>query len=505
MAVRFGKAKRRNPMMHDSKKSESPILAVNATNNPGQAGTESPERRGDTKENASTINTRRTQSRGSVSPGLARIRQQAVAQPKLRFTALLHHVTVDLLRESYFALKRKAAAGVDGVTWSAYGDELEERLLDLHCRVQSGAFRALPSRRRMIPKPDGRERPLGIASLEDKIVQRAMVEVLSAIYEEDFLGFSYGFRPGRGQHDALDALSYAITRRPVNYIIDADLRSFFDTVNHDWLIRFLGHRISDRRVLRLIQKWLKAGVMEDGLLVSTSNGTPQGAVISPLLANVYLHYVFDLWAHQWRKRHAQGEIIIVRYADDIVVGVERWADARLFLSELHTRVGMFSLSLHPEKTRLMMFGRFAIERRARRGLGKPETFTFLGFRHICVNSRSGHYVLYRQTRRDRMQQTLRSIKENLRRRMHEPIAEQGRWLQSVVRGYFAYHAIPTNGHAISAFRHDIMRLWRHALSRRSQVGYVTWRKMAIIARIWLPPARVLHPWPNDRFAVHHPR
>src|SRR5665213_1261270 len=492
-------------MMHDSKKSESPIVAMNATNNPGQTGAELRERRGDAKGNASTTSTRRTQSRENVSPGLARIRQQAMAQPKLRFTALLHHVSVDLLRQSYFALKRKAAAGVDGVTWSAYGDGLEGHVLDLHRRVQSGAYRALPSRRRMIPKPDGRERPLGIASLEDEIVQRAMVEVLNAIYEEDFLGFSYGFRPGRGQHDALDALSYAITRTSVNFIIDADLRSFFDTVNHDWLIRFLEHRISDRRVIRLIRKWLKAGVMEDGLLVSMSAGTPQGAVISPLLANVYLHYVFDLWADQWRQRRAQGNIIIVRYADDIIVGIERWVDARSFLSNLHKRVIMFSLSLHPEKTRLMMFGRYAIERRARRGLGKPETFTFLGFRHICVNSRSGHFYLHRHTRQDRMRLTLRAIKEKLRRRMHEPIADQGRWLQSVVRGYFAYHAVPTNSKAIRAFRHDVMRLWRHVLSRRSQVGYVTWRKMAIIARIWLPPARVLHPWPNDRFAVQHLR
>jgi len=492
-------------MMHESKKSESPIVAMNATNNPGHTGAESPERRGDIKGNASETRTCRTQGRESVSPSLARIRQQAKAQPKLRFTALLHHITVDLLRQSYLALKRKAAAGVDGVTWTAYGDGLEEQLLDLYRRVQSGAFRALPSRRRMIPKPDGRERPLGIASLEDKIVQRAMVEILNAIYEEDFLGFSYGFRPGRGQHDALDALSYAIMRTPVNFIVDADLRSFFDTVNHDWLIRFLEHRISDRRVIRMIRKWLKAGVMEDGLLVSTSAGTPQGAVISPLLANVYLHYVFDLWAQQWRTRHAQGSIIIVRYADDIVVGIERWADARSFLSELHTRVGMFSLSLHPEKTRLLMFGKYAAERRARRGLGKPETFTFLGFRHICGKTRSGRFLLHRQTRRDRMQITLRSIKEKLKRRMHEPIAEQGRWLRAVVRGYFAYHAVPTNSKAMSAFRHDVTRLWRHVLSRRSQVGYVTWRKMFIITRLWLPPARVLHPWPHDRFAVSHLR
>jgi RNA-directed DNA polymerase len=492
-------------MMHDSKKSESPILAESATNKPGQTGAESQEQRGDTKGNVSATSTRRTQSRESVSPGLTRIRQQAVAQPKLRFTALLHHITVDLLRQSFFALKRKAAAGIDGMTWDGYGDGLEERLLDLHRRVQSGAFRALPSRRRMIPKPDGRERPLGIASLEDKIVQRAMVEVLNAIYEEDFLGFSYGFRPGRGQHDALDALSYAITRTSVNFIIDADLRSFFDTVNHDWLIRFLEHRISDQRVIRLIRKWLKAGVMEDGVLVATNGGTPQGAVISPLLANVYLHYVFDLWAQQWRQRHAQGDIIIVRYADDIVIGIERWADARSFLSELHTRLGMFSLSLHPEKTRLLMFGQYAAERRLRRGLGKPETFTFLGFRHICGKARSGRFLLIRQTRQDRMQLTLRAIKEKLTRRMHEPIAEQGRWLRSVVRGYFAYHAVPTNSRAIAAFRHDVTRHWKHVLSRRSQVGYVTWRKMLVITRIWLPPARILHPWPQERFAVNHPR
>jgi len=474
------------------------------TNNAGMA-TELAEQRGDTKGNASTATMRRTQSRESVSSGLARVRKLAKEQQKLRFTALMHHLTVDLLRHSYFLLKRDAAPGVDGVTWGAYGEQLEEQLAKLHARVHRAAYRALPSRRKMIPKPDGRERPLGIASLEDKIVQRAVVEILNAIYEEDFLGFSYGFRPRRGQHDALDALAYAITRTPVNWIIDADIRSYFDTVNHDWLIRFLEHRIGDTRVIRLIRKWLKAGVMEEQGLTPTVTGTPQGAVISPLLANVYLHYCFDLWACRWRKKRAIGNVAFVRYADDLVIGVEKYEDAKALIAELHDRFATFGLALHPEKTRLIEFGRWAGERRQRRGHGRPATFAFLGFLHVCAKSRQGHFLLRRQTRPDRMRTTLQAIKEQLRRRMHESVEVQGQWLQRVVRGYFAYHAVPTNGPTMAVFRHRVVLLWRQVLSRRSQNAYVPWRTMAAIAERWLPKARVIHPWPTDRFLATHPR
>jgi RNA-directed DNA polymerase len=491
-------------MTNDSKKSESPVRAMKSANKAAMTAAEPTEQRGDTKGNAGTATTRRTQSRESVSSGLARVRQLAKEQPKLRFTALMHHLTADLLRQSYFWLKRNAAPGVDGVTWEAYGGEqLDERLADLFARVHRGAYRALPSRRKMIPKPDGRERPLGIASLEDKIVQRAMVEILNEIYEADFLGFSYGFRPGRGQHDALDALAYAITRTPVSWILDADLRSYFDTVRHDWLIRFLEHRIGDPRVIRLIRKWLQAGVMDGLNVVATTKGTPQGSVISPLLANVYLHYSFDLWIHRWRKKHARGNIVVVRYADDIVVGLQHYSDAKALKSQLETRLATFSLTLHPEKTRLIEFGRWADERRRKRGDGKPEPFGFLGFLHICAKSRQGYFQLRRQTRPDRMRITLQAIGEQLRKRMHQSVEEQGRWLQSVVRGYFAYHAVPTNSAALCNFRHRVTRLWRHVLSRRSQNGYTTWRKMSAIVHTWLPAPRIIHPWPHERFAVNH--
>ncbi len=315
----------------------------------------------------------------------------------IHFSASPHHA--GLLRASYFSLSRKAAPGVDGVTWDAYGEDLENKINDLHGRIHRGAYRALPSRRRMIPKPDGRERPLGIASLEDKIVQRAVVEVLNAIYEADFVGFSYGFRPKRSQHDALDALAFAIEKKKVNWILDADLRAYFDTVSHEWLLRFLELRIGDRRIIRLIRKWLKAGVMEDGVTSATVVGTPQGAVVSPVLSNIYLHYSFDLWAHRWRRREARGEVIFVRYADDYVAGFQYEAHARAFLSDLGERLEHFGLSLHPDKTRLVEFGRYAAERRAERGLSKPETFTFLGFTHICGTDKFGRFALRRKTRR----------------------------------------------------------------------------------------------------------
>ncbi|HEY8709035.1 MAG TPA: group II intron reverse transcriptase/maturase [Burkholderiaceae bacterium] len=492
-------------MMNGPEKSDSAIRAVKPANKAASAAAEWVEQRAGTKGNTDQPHTRRTQSRGSVSPGLERVRDAARQRKKERFTALLHHVTVDLLRDAFLALKRHAAPGVDGVTWQDYEAALEGNLQDLHSRVHRGAYRALPVRRRFIPKADGKQRPLGIASLEDKIVQRATVAVLNAIYEEDFLGFSYGFRPSRGQHDALDALSVAICETPVNWILDADIRSFFDKIDQSWLVRFLEHRVGDERIIRLVRKWLKAGVLEEGKWSVSETGTPQGAVVSPLLANVYLHYVFDLWAQQWRRREATGNVIVVRYADDIVAGFEHEADARRFWDAMRTRFEQFSLELHGEKTRLLEFGRHAAVRRQRRGLGKPETFTFLGFTFICGKSRRGAFLLHRKTRGDRMRARLREIKEQLRRRMHEAIPEQGRWLRAVVTGFFAYHAVPTNSRALGAFRHHVTDLWRRTLRRRSQKDRMTWERMAKIAAYWLPAPRVLHPWPNQRFAVKHPR
>ncbi|WP_441624501.1 MULTISPECIES: group II intron reverse transcriptase/maturase [unclassified Cupriavidus] len=492
-------------MMNGREKSDSAIVATKPANKAWKRAAEWVEPRAGTKGNTGQPHTRRAQNRASVSQGLERVRQVARQRKKERFTALLHHITVDRLRESFCALKRNAAPGVDGVTWRYYEAGLEEHLRRLHAQVQSGAYRALPVRRQYIPKPDGKLRPLGIAALEDKIVQRAAVEVLNGIYEEDFLGFSYGFRPGRSQHDALDALAVAITRTPVNWILDADIRSFFDSVSQQWLVRFLEHRIGDPRIIRLVRKWLKAGVLEDGEWSVSEEGTPQGAVISPLLANVYLHYVFDLWANRWRRREAKGNVITSRYADDVVVGFEHEADARRFWEAMRLRLEEFSLVLHPDKTRLLEFGRNVAGRRKRQGLGRPETFSFLGLVHICGKSRRGAFQLQRKTRGDRMQAKLRQIKEQLWRRMHEPIPIQGHWLKQVVRGYFAYHAVPTNSRALVAFRYHVTNLWRRSLRRRSQKDAMTWARMTRLADDWLPKPRILHPWPGDRFAVKHPR
>lgn len=492
-------------MMHGREKSDSSIVAMKPANKAEIAVAEPVERRGEAKGNTGQQSMHRTQSRAGMSQALERVRQTAKERKAERFTALLHHVTADLLRESYQRLARQAAPGVDGVTWRAYGEDLERNLSDLHQRVHRGAYRALPVRRRYIPKPDGRQRPLGIAALEDKIVQRAVTEVLNAIYEEDFLGFSYGFRPGRGQHDALDALSVAVTGQKVSHILDADLRSFFDSVDHALLVRLLEHRIGDRRVLRLIRKWLKAGVLEDGSITQTRAGTPQGSVISPLLANVYLHYVFDLWAQQWRKRHARGAVIVVRYADDIVAGFQYLDDAERFRAALAERLEAFALTLNSEKTRLIEFGRFAAGNRAKRGLGKPESFTFLGFTHICGRDRRGRFQLKRRSCHKRRRAKLQAVKAELRRRMHQSIAQQGQWLAQVVRGYFAYHAVPGNSLAISAFRYHVTVLWRRTLRRRSQKDALTWRRMSWLADYWLPKPRVLHPWPLHRFVVKHPR
>jgi group II intron reverse transcriptase/maturase len=412
---------------------------------------------------------------------------------------------MDRLGDAFGELKRNAAPGVDGLTCEAYEADLERNLDDLHSRLHRGAYRALPSRRVYIPKADGRQRPLAIAALEDKIVQRAVVTVLNAIYEEDFLGFSYGFRPGRGTHDAMDALCVGITSRKVNFILDADIRSFFDTMSQEWLIRFVEDRIGDPRIIRLIRKWLKAGVLEDGVVSVSDRGTGQGAVISPLLANIYLHYVLDLWAERWRRREATGDMIIVRYADDFIVGFQHETDARRFLEALRGRFEEFALSLHPDKTRLIEFGRFAAANRERRGLGKPETFKFLGFTFICSKTRRGRFQIKRKSRRDRMRARLQAIKQELRERMHQPIPIQGKWLAQVVAGYFNYHAVPTNSQALEAFRDEVAQRWYRTLRRRSQKASLTWERMKQLADEWLPKPRVLHLWPERRFAVTHPR
>ena len=497
-------------MMHGREKSDSAIVAGKPTNKVEQSAAEPAtaepvEPRAETKGNADQQSTCRAQSRISVSQALERIRKVARERKKERFTALFHHISIDLLEEAFYELKEDAAPGVDRLTWTDYEADLECELEDLHDLVQRGAYRALPSRRVYIPKPDGRQRPLAVAALEDKIVQRAVVALLNAIYEEDFLGFSYGFRPGRGTHDALDALCVGIHSRKVSWILDADIQAFFDTVNQEWLIRFVEHRIGDRRIIRLIQKWLKVGVLEDGIVTVSGRGTGQGSVISPLLANIYLHYALDLWAERWRRREATGDMIIVRYADDFIVGFQHEADGRRFLDEMRKRLRGSALSLHPEKTRLIEFGRFAAERRKRAGLGKPETFNFLGFTFICGKSRRGKFLLKRKTRRDRMRAKLRMVKEDMRRRMHQPIPQQGKWLGHVVRGYFNYHAVPTNLRALVAFRAEIAKRWLRVLTRRSERSDLTWARMNRLIDDWLPQPRILHPWPSQRFAVTYLR
>jgi RNA-directed DNA polymerase len=491
--------------MNDPEKSDSGIVAVRPTNKAGRPVAEWAEPRPGTKGNAQQQRMHRTQGWARMSQSLDRVRKAARLRKKDRFTALFHHITVDALRTAFYALRRKAAPGVDGMTWQDYEAELELRLEDLHTRVQRGAYRPQPSRRTYIPKADGSQRPLAIAALDDKIVQGATVMVLNAIYEGDFCGFSYGFRPGRGPHDALDALCVAIDHRKVNWILDADIQNFFGAVSQEWLVRFLEHRVGDKRIIRLIRKWLKAGILEDGVVTVEDTGTGQGSVISPLLGNIYLHYVLDLWVKRWRQREATGDMIIVRYADDVVVGFEREDDARRFLDAMRARLEEFELSLHPDKTRVIEFGRRAAVNRKKRGLGKPETFMFLGFTFICGTSRSGRFQLQRKTRGDRMRTKLRTIKEELWRRLHWPIPEQGKWLRQIVSGHFAYFAVPTNARALAAFRHHVEELWRRTLRRRSQKDGFTWDRTTQVADHWLPKPRILHPWPDVRFAVTHPR
>jgi group II intron reverse transcriptase/maturase len=462
------------------------------------------EGRGLAKRNPSQQNTQRTQGReGNVNNALERVRQAAERDKTMRFTALMHHIySLDTLRGAYFDLKRNASAGVDGETWRPYGQNLEENLQDLSGRLKRGAYRAKPVRRTYIPKADGRQRPLGVTALEDKIVQRATVEVLNQIYETDFLGFSYGFRPGRGQHDCLDALYTGLLTTKVNWVLDADIRGFFDSIDHGWLVKFIEHRIADKRVVRLCQKWLNAGVLEEGKWTCSEEGTPQGGSASPMMANIFLHYVFDLWAQHWRRTKAQGDVIIVRWADDFVVGFQHRSEAEQFLAELKERFLKFKLELHPEKTRLLEFGCYAINNRKGRGQGKPETFNFLGFTHICGTKRSnGMYTVIRKTIKKRFRAKLQEVKAELRKRMHDPVPEVGAWLRSVVGGHIRYYGVPMNNHALYTFRYQVGRLWHHALWRRSQKHRITWERMYRLINRWFPPAHICHPYPLRRMGV----
>lgn len=444
--------------------------------------------------------THRTQGRGRVSPSLERIREAARKDRKKRFTALLHHVyDLSTLCRAYFGLKRSAAAGVDGVMWKQYGEDLEGNLADLSSRLRRGAYRAQPVRRQVIPKADGSPRNLGIATLEDKLVQSAVVEVLNAIYEVDFLGFSYGSRPGRSQHDALDALNVALMEGKVNWVLDADIRGFYDAIVHEWLEKFLEHRIGDRRVVRLIQKWLKAGVMVDGEWQSSGEGSPQGASISPLLGNLYLHYAFDLWAHQWRRKHSRGDVRIVRYCDDLVFGFEHRFEAEQFLEALGERLRGFGLELHPEKTRLIEFGFRNAYRQRKQGGRRLSTFNFLGFTHYGGWTRGGGYRVMRTTESKRANAKLKELTVELMRRRHLSIPDQGKWLASVVVGHCRYYGVPFNSRALQRFRFRVVRRWHRALSRRSQRGYVRWNRMRRLAKRWIPRARIFHDYPDQRF------
>lgn len=487
-------------MMYGTRKSDRSIVPTRSANT-ASSMVESAEGRGRTKGNEVEQNASRTQGRnhGALS-ALDRVREKARQDKEAKFTALLHHVSIDRLRKAYFELKRDASAGVDGVTWRQYGEHLEGNLEELHARLHRGAYRAKPSRRVYIPKATGGLRPLGIASLEDKVVQRAVVEVMNAIYETDFLGFSYGFRPGRGQHDALDALAVGLGTKRVSWVLDADVRGFFDAIDHEWLLRFLGHRIADRRLLRLVQKWLRAGVLEEGRRQVGRVGSPQGATVSPLLANIYLHYAYDLWVHQWRKRHACGDVVVVRYADDAVVGFEHEEDARRFLVDLRERLGRFKLELHPDKTKLVRFrGPNRSEASVATVSHEPRSFCFLGFEHWWGKKGNGRYDVIRRTEPRRMRASLKAVKRQLVRRRHDPVPEQGRWLARMLRGYFAYYAVPTNWRTIGRFRTEVIRLWRRQLRQRSQRTVLNWKRMNRLSLRWLPPARTQHPWPGKRF------
>ena len=492
-------------VMNGHGKSDDSVVPMKLPNkgDGGPSSAEGAEGRESAKGNLVQQNRVRTQRWDTLQRALERIRQAAKRDRKTQFTALWHHVyRADCLGKAFLSLKRESAAGVDGVTWKQYAEGLEERLTDLSARLQQGAYRARPVKRAYVPKRDGKRRPIGVTVLEDKIVQKATVGVLNAVYETDFLGFSYGSRPGRNAHNALDALSVGIMRRKVNWMLDADIRGYFDAINHEWLVKFVEQRIADKRVMRHIKKWLNAGVLEDGKRTYQETGTPQGSSISPLLANIYLHYVFDLWIQQWRKREARGDVIVVRYVDDIVVGFQYRDDAERFLEELRERFQKFNLELHPEKTRLIEFGRFAATNRRRRGEGRPETFDFLGLTHICGKTKRGKFQVIRQTMVQRLRAKLKELKMEFRQRMHFPVPEVGRWLRSVLRGHYQYYGVPGNKYALNQIRHQVARLWYRVLLRRSQRKWLNWGRMKRLIKRWLPYPRIVHPYPEERLRVN---
>ena len=502
---RSAKAINRTADLHVLEKSNCAVLPVNQPNKGGQPSAEVGEGRAQTKENIVQSHMHSTQSGKRMSQRLDGVRKAAKESRQERFTALLHHLNTELLRDSFYALKRQASPGVDGVRWEEYESGLEDRLVDLHSRVHRGTYRAQPSRRVFIPKADGRQHPLGVAALEDKVVQQAVVTILNKIYEVDFKGFSYGFRPERSPHQALDALAVGVQRKKVNWVLDADIRGFFDNMSHEWTMKFIEHRVADRRILRLIQKWLKAGVSEDGQWSETKLGTPQGAVVSPLIANVYLHYVFDVWAEIWRKKVAKGDVIVIRYADDLVMGFQHRTEAERFLREFRERLVKFGLELHPDKTRLIEFGRYAARDRKQRGEGKPETFTFLGFTHFCgQRHKKGTFTVWRITAKKRMVAKLKAIKAELQRRKHDRTTAVGAWLRKVVLGYYQYHAVPGNLDQLRIFKCRVNRLWRNVLVRRSQRAQMRWERITSVLVRWIPPPRILHPYPDARFYATHP-
>lgn len=501
-----GAAKERSspyPMMNGLKKSDPAIVAMKPANNGPPGPAEPVEQRAGPKGNPERQSSRRAQKRESETQAADRVRQAARRNPDERLVALLHHVTTESLHDAYHSLRKDAAAGVDGVTWAAYAHGLGDRLADLHGRVHRGTYRAPPSRRVYIPKEDGGQRPLGIASLEDKVLQRAVTDtILVPIYETEFLGFSYGFRPGRGTHNALDAVAVGMERRKINWIVDADIRGFFDNLGRDQLVQMLEKRIGDKRVIRLIIKWINAGVMEGTDWSDTGKGAPQGGIISPVLSNVYLHYALDTWFHtKWRNRSARGGTIIVRYADDFVCGFEHKGDAKRFLRDLSDRLAQYELELHPGKTRLIEFGRFAKADRKNRGQGKPETFDFLGMTHYCDQSRKGRFRVGRKPSRKRVNRTLRRINEALRKRWHDNRHDTARWLGRVINGWLNYYAVPGSGRYLEAFAHRCKRLLWRALRRRSQRDRTAWEDIETLIKAHWPKVRIRHPWPSQRLVA----
>lgn len=488
-------------MMNDDGESDSCIVPTKSANKAvPETDAEQMEGRRLVKGNAKEGSMSQTQGwKQDMQETLNRIRQAVRREPKQKLTSLYHHVyQIDNLRTAYYGLNKNAAAGIDEETWQDYKEELEGNLENLSGILRRGGYRAKAVKRVYIPKADGRKRGLGIPALEDKIVQSVVAQILTAIWEPEFKGFSYGFRPGRSAHDALDALAVGIQQRPVNWVLDADIRAYFDTISHEWLIEMIEHRIGDNRITRLIQKWLRAGIMEEGQWRRNEEGTPQGGLVSPVLANIYLHYVFDLWAQQWREREARGAVIIVRYADDFVVGFEHRADAERFRGELSARLGKFKLELHEEKTRLIEFGRRAAQDRRKRGERKPETFNFLGFTHISGETRGGKFTVIRKTIRKRMQAKLKELKQEFRQRMHDNPREQGEWVSAVLRGHYQYYGVPCNSESMWTFAFHVTELWHKTLRRRSQKSRVTWERFTRTYKSWIPNPRICHPYPWDR-------